>query len=103
MRVRKTSQQNINTKDKHYTLLGLTALTGKPLMCVIIFAGTKEHAIVESGLELSAPTFGIPPDPGFFEINSGKGKRFHGGPTCKFKGKQIPCLCQWIKKGLIMA
>ena len=89
----KTPQQKINTKDKHYTLLGLTALTGEPVMCIVIFAGTKEHAIVESGLDLSAPTFGSPSDPDFFEKNSGKGKRFPGGPTCKFKGKQIPCLC----------
>lgn len=37
----KTPQQKISTKDKHYTVLGLTNLEGKAEMCVVIFAGTK--------------------------------------------------------------
>ena len=98
-----TPQQKINTKDKHYTVLGLTALTGEPVMCIVIFAGNKEHAIVETGLDLSAPTIGSPNDADFVEKNSGKGKRFPGGPTCQFKGKTIPCLCRWSKKGSITA
>lgn len=48
----KTPQQQIKSKDEHYTLLGLTILTGKPVMCVLIFVGTKEHAIVETDLDL---------------------------------------------------
>ena len=99
----KTPQQQINIKYKHYILLGLTVLTGKPVMCVVIFSSTKEHVIVETGLDLSTPIFGSPADADFFEKNSGKGKRFPGGPTCEFKGNTIPCLYQWSKKGSITA
>ena len=36
-------QLKSNAKDKHYTVLGLTALSGDPVMCVVIFAGTREN------------------------------------------------------------
>ena len=32
-------QKTINTKDAHWTLLGLTSLNGDPVMCIIIFSG----------------------------------------------------------------
>ena len=35
-------QQKTITKDKHFTLLGLTTLNGDPFMCVVIFAGKRE-------------------------------------------------------------
>ena len=38
----KTPQQKISTKDKHYTVLGLTNLEGKAVMCVVIFLGQNE-------------------------------------------------------------
>ena len=47
-------QQTINTKDKHFTLLGLTALNGDPVMCICIFAGVRESAIVETGMDIFA-------------------------------------------------
>ena len=34
----KTLQQKISTKDKHYTVLGLTNFLGEAVMCIIIFA-----------------------------------------------------------------
>ena len=98
----KTPQHKISTEDKHYTLLGITALTGESVMCILTFAGTKEYAIVESSLDLSAPIFRSPSDPDYFENNSRRGKRFPGGPTCEFKWKKIPRLCRWSKKGSIM-
>ena len=33
------AQRKISTKNKHYTVLGLTMLTGHPIMCVVIMAG----------------------------------------------------------------
>ena len=47
-----TPQENINTKDKHYTLLGLTALTYKPVICIVIFSGIQPNAMVETGLSI---------------------------------------------------
>jgi len=39
------STEKVNTKDKHWTLLGLAALNRYPLMCIIIFAGIKSQAV----------------------------------------------------------
>ena len=47
-------QRKINTKDKHYTVLGITTLAGKPVMCIVIFAGGPPYTIVETGLDLEA-------------------------------------------------
>ena len=94
-----TPQENINTKDKHYTLLGITTMTGEPVVCIVICSSIQPNAMVETGLDLMAETIGSAIDDNFFEKNSGKGKKFPGGPTCKFEGKQIPCLCRWSKKG----
>ena len=49
-------QQKINTKDKHYTVLGLTTLAGKLVMCIFIFTGETPRTIVETGLNLEAET-----------------------------------------------
>ena len=57
----KTPQKKATKKDKHFTLLGLTLLTGEPLMCVIIFAGEKSKDVVELGIDPFCKTiYGIP-------------------------------------------
>ena len=58
-------QKKINTKDKHFTLLGLTALNGDPVMCIIIFAGKQEHAVVETGMDVFADQEGEVSDEDF--------------------------------------
>ena len=95
----KTPQEKISTKDKHYTVLGVTNLDGEAVMCVVILAGVDRIPLVETGLDLFAPVVGDVSDSEFFKANSGPGKRFPGGPTCQFKGKEIPCLTRWSKKG----
>ena len=95
----KTPQQKISTKDKHYTVLGLTNLEGKAVMCVVIFSGTKRAPLTEMGLDLTADVIGNVGDCNFFENNSGTGMRFPGGPSCEFKGMTVPCLCRWSEKG----
>jgi len=37
-----TRYDEVNTKDKHFTVLRLTALNGDAIMCVVIFAGIRE-------------------------------------------------------------
>ena len=88
-----TPQEKINIKDKHYTLLGITALTGKSVMCIVIFSGIQTNAMVDIGLDLTAETLGNETDDDVFGKNSGKGKKFMGGHMCEFKGEKIPCLC----------
>ena len=101
--VGKTPQQKICTKDKHYTVIAPTALNGEIVMCCIIFTGVKPVALCKTGLDLAAETIGHNSDDDFFEKNSGKGKRFPGGSTCNFRGKEIPCFCAWSEKGGITA
>ena len=45
------SQKKGTKQEKHFTLLGLTLLTGEPLMCVIIFSGENEKTFVETGVD----------------------------------------------------
>jgi hypothetical protein len=40
-----TPKQMVSTSDKHFTVLGLTASTGEPVLCVIIFASENEQGV----------------------------------------------------------
>ena len=55
-----TPRRKINTKDKHYTILRLTTLSGKAIMCIVIFAGETPNTIIDTGLDLRVETFGDP-------------------------------------------
>ena len=55
-------QRKISTKNKHYTLLGLTLLTGRPLMCVVIMAGDKPKPEVETKIDIFADQIGASTD-----------------------------------------
>ena len=56
----KIPQRKINTKEKHYTVLGLTAISGNLVMCITIFSGEQPSTIVETRLNLEAETVGHP-------------------------------------------
>ena len=60
-------QLKSNAKDKHYTVLGLTALSGDPVMCVVIFAGTRENRLWETGIDSFAETEGDVSDDDYFQ------------------------------------
>ena len=96
-----TPSRKINTKDKHYTVIPITTLSGKPVMCCIIFSGLRENHLCETGLDLTKPFIGSVDDSDFVQKNSGEGKVFPGGPTTQFKGKTIPCFCRWSEKGSV--
>ena len=87
--------------DKHFTLLGFTALTGEPVLCLVIIAGVKEMYEVETGIDIDATPIGNPSDDDYFNKNRGKGKLFPMGPACTFNGKTIPCLVRWSQSGSI--
>ena len=93
-------------KEKKYTTIGLTGLDGKPAMCIIIFAGKQRNILMETGVDTSL--FRNPGDLDleselddlhFFNENYGDGKLFPGGPTCLFKGKEIPCMVRYSTGG----
>ena len=92
-------QQKSSRADKHFTLLGLTLLTGEPLMCVVIFAGKRRNPQYEMGVDPRVKPVGNADDEDYVLKNMGKGKLFPGGPSCTYQGKKIPCMCAWSPKG----
>ena len=79
-----TPKKTINTKAKTWTLLGLTALTGDCVMCVLISSKKRPQELWETGMDIFAKQIGEVSNDDYFIKNSGKGKRYHGGPTCSF-------------------
>ena len=94
-------QNKVSHNDRHFTVLGFTALDGSPVLCVIIIAGVKQLYEVETGLDMDATIVGDSNDSDFFEKNRGKGKLYPMGPECIFRGKTIPCLVRWSPSGSI--
>ena len=94
-------QNKSSINDRHFTLLGFTALTGEPVLCVVIIAGVIEAYEVETGIDIDAPVTGDVMDHDYFEKNTGEGKLFPKGPECEFNGKRIPCLVRWSPSGSI--
>ena len=92
-------KQVTSNKDKHFTLLGFTALSGEPAMCCVVFSGKNQNPYVEAGCDFTKEFIGDFSDPSFFENNFGEGRAFPGGPSCMFKGKKVPCFVRWSDKG----
>ena len=68
-------QQKYSRTDKDFTLLGLTLLTGKPLMCVVIFTDIRENKMVEMGVDPMAEEVGNIEDEDYVLFFWGKGKK----------------------------
>jgi hypothetical protein len=85
-----------NKSDHRATVLPLTAATGEPVVCAVIFASEKTS--VESswhtGIDITVDP--IVDEHGNVDAknpdNYGPGKYFPSGPTCFFRGKAIPTL-----------
>jgi len=71
------------------------------VLCLVILAGVREELSVETGIDPIAITMGDVTDDDFFDKNFGPGKLYPGGPTCVFKGVEIPCMVRWSPKGSI--
>jgi hypothetical protein len=93
-------QQRASMKDAHFTVLGFTASSGEPVMCTINFAGKVVHDDWKTGFDPLVQWIG---DPENIEENMGDGKQYPMGPTCYFKGKEIPCFCCCSDSGTITA
>lgn len=63
-----------SNRSKHFTCLGLTLLTGEPLMCVVIFAGKTPKAEVEFGLDPFVDIIGEKTDQNYIKTTVGKVK-----------------------------
>lgn len=83
-------RQKASKKDRKFTVISLTNLKGEPVMCVVIIEGTARQLEVELGVDYSAHWEGSVEDANFIKKNTGPGKRFPGGPKCKFQRKEVP-------------
>ena len=48
----------------------------------------NQHEFIENNVEHEKASF---------EPLTGEGKLLHGGPTCMFNGKVVPCFTPWIE------
>ena len=84
-----TPQEQVQHKEKHFTLLGFTALSEESVLCLIIIAGVRDEFCAETGIDPTATAIGDATNEDFFNKNFGPGKLYPGGPTCNFKGQRI--------------
>ena len=94
-------KKKISTRGKKFTMIGLTALTGEPVMCILIIEGKLPNGSIESGIDFTVTPTGDPNDSDFILKNSGPGKHFPGGPECQFRNKKVPALVRWHESGSI--
>jgi hypothetical protein len=91
-----TPKQICATRDRHFTVLGLTAASGDSVLCVVIFASEKNNGVVANWAEgIDIMVDPVKDENGeiiLSELNFGEGKYFPSGPTCLFRGKRIPYL-----------
>jgi hypothetical protein len=85
------------TQGRFTAMLGFTAGTGEPVMCIVIFAAAKLDTLARLGYDHQA---NIPYDKHkTLQENTGPGKALVPGvPTCFFRGKEVPALVAMTKK-----
>lgn len=87
-----TPYKKISVKERHFTVLGITLLTGEALMCVLIISGKFPSAEIETGIDICAVDIFETTDEDDLVKNTGPGKRFPCGPIFHVNGKPIPCM-----------
>ena len=96
-----TPQQNISTKDKHYTVLGLTALSGEPVMCIVIFTGIRKNALWVTGLDLEAEVEGSASNDDFLLTIQGRDRDFQWDQHANSKEKTYLASVAGVQKGTL--
>ena len=94
-------QRKCSTRNRKFTLIGLTAFSGEPVMCVIIVEGKLPNGAIEAGIDITVTPKGSIDDPDFIFNNSGNGSYYPGGPECVYRGKKVPALVQWNESASI--
>ena len=95
------AQEKASARNRKFTMIGFTALTGDPVMCVLIFEGKTPNGAIEAGIDITVKPDGKPSDANFVEVNSGPGKYFPGAPMCEYKGKMVPAVIRWHESASI--
>ena len=58
----KSLKEKISTKSKKFTMIGLTALTEDPVMCILLLEGKTPNGLVEAGINFTVIPVGEPSD-----------------------------------------
>ena len=53
-------QNTVSHNDRHFTVLGFTALDGSPVLCMVFIAGAQQKYEVNTGLDIEAKMVGDP-------------------------------------------
>ncbi len=85
-------QKRCSTRNQKFTLIGLTAFSGEPVMCVIMIKGKLPNGSIEVGIDITVRPKGSIDDNDFIFKNSGNGCYYPGRPECFFRGKKVPAL-----------
>ena len=74
--------------EKRFTMIGLTALDGSPVLCALIIQQVRKDLAIETGIDISVNYEGNPEegDSNFFK-NAGAGRYFPGHPVYEFLGE----------------
>ena len=67
------------------------ALTGDPVMCVLIFEQKTSDGSIETDINITIKSNRYQSDPNFVEIDSVNVKYFPGDPRCEYKEKSPSC------------
>ena len=88
-------QRKFSTRNKKFTLSGLTSFSEETIMCVIIVEGKLPNcAIKKAGIDITVTPEGIINDPEIIFNNSGNGSYCPRWPECIYRGKKVPALVQ---------
>lgn len=68
-------------------------------MWIFIFEGETPRMEVMSGVDVFDRVYGDPRDADYVSKNSGPGRKYPMGPTCKFRGVDVPCFVRFSTSG----
>ena len=102
---RTVPQTVCSVNDHPFTILPFTSASGGAVCCVVIFTSNNDNGVPilwKAGVDIEV----IDPvrdekNAIDFEMNSGEGKYYPGGPKCLYNGKQVDCLTFLSKSGSI--
>jgi hypothetical protein len=90
------------TTDHRFTLLPITTASGEAVVSVVIFQGKSSEVPGNWADGIDVRVEPLRGENGKIRTdgsNFGKGKYFPRGPTCTFRGKDIPCLTYITESG----
>lgn len=70
-------------------------------MCGVVVQGETVRSDVVPGIDTFVEKIGSQDDSDFIANNTGKGKQYPMGPTCMFKGVEVPCMVACTTNGSI--